>query len=112
MNHPRPVLTIAAAAVRIAVRVQPRAGRTRVAGRRGDRLQLQVTAPPVEGAANAAVVELIAEWLGVPRRTVAIVQGQSGRDKLVEVASGDPPGLARRIEAALAGCVDTGNRAD
>jgi len=106
------VLTTTAGAVRIAVRVQPRSARNRIAGRRGDRLRVQVTAPPVEGAANTAVVDVIAAWLEVPRRTVTIVQGHSGRDKLVEVASDDPGALARRIETAAAGCVDMVNRAD
>ena len=106
------MLTTTAGAVRIAVRVQPRSARNRIAGRRGDRLRVQVTAPPVEGAANAAVVEAIAAWLEVPRRTVSIVQGHSGRDKLVEVATADPEALGRRIEAAVAGCVDMANGAD
>jgi len=106
------VLTTAAGVVRIAVRVQPRSARNRVAGRRGDRLQVQVTAPPVEGAANAAVIEVLAAWLDVPRRTVSIAHGHTGRDKLVAVATDDPAGLARRIEAAAGGCVDMGNPAD
>ena len=97
------MLTRIAGALRIAVRVQPRSARSRIAGRHGDRLRVQVTAPPVEGAANAAVIELIAGWLEVPRRTVSIVQGHAGRDKVVEVATDDAAGLARRIETALGG---------
>jgi uncharacterized protein (TIGR00251 family) len=97
------VLTTTPSAVRIALRVQPRSAHDRVAGRHGDRLKLQVTAPPVEGAANAAVIALVARWIGVPRRTVTIAQGQAGRDKLVEVASDDPQTLARRIEALVDG---------
>ncbi len=95
------MLTVTATAVRIAVRVQPRSSRDRVVGPHAGALKVRVTAPPVEGAANQAVIELLAEWLAVPRRSVAIVQGQSGRDKVVEVASDDPAGLARCIEAAV-----------
>ncbi len=106
------MLTTTTGAVRIAVRVQPRSPRDRIAGRRGDRLRVQVTAPPVAGAANAAVIELVATWLDVPRRTVSIVQGQAGRDKVIELATDDPAGLTRRIETAVGGCVDMRNRAD
>jgi uncharacterized protein (TIGR00251 family) len=105
------VLTVTPGAVRIAVRVQPRGSRIRVIGRRGDRLGVQVTAPPVEGAANTAVIALIADWLNVPRGAVSIVHGHTGRDKLVEIATRDPAGLADRIGSAL-GCVDSANRAD
>lgn len=103
------MLTITASAVRVAVRVQPRSARDRVVGLHGGALKVQVAKPPVDGAANQAVIELLAEWLGVPRRSVAIVQGKSRRDKVVEVASDDPVGLARQIQAAGTagtGCVD------
>jgi uncharacterized protein YggU (UPF0235/DUF167 family) len=64
-------------------------------------LKVQVTAPPVEGAGNRAVVDLLSEWLGVPRRSVAVLRGQSARDKLVEVVSEDPEGLARMIRGRV-----------
>lgn len=102
-----PVLTVGRGEVRLTLRVQPRAGRDRVVGRQGEAVKVQVAAPPVEGAANAAVVALIARWLEVPRRTVEVVQGARGRDKVVAIAAGDPTALARRIAARLAGCVDT-----
>jgi uncharacterized protein (TIGR00251 family) len=73
-------------AVRFAVRVQPRASRTGVEGVHGDALKVRVNAPPVDGAANEAVVEVLAEALGVPRRAVRIVAGESSRSKVVEVA--------------------------
>ena len=95
------MLTLTPTGVRIAVRVQPRAARTRIVGRQGAALRVQVAAPPVGGAANAAVVEVLAAWLGVPRRTVALVRGVSGRDKVIAVDAADPAALAARI-AALA----------
>ena len=91
------MLTITATAVRIAVRVQPRAGRDRVVGAHGGALKVQVSAPPVEGAANQAVIIVLAEWLGVPRRSVAVLRGHSGRDKLIEIVSDDPQALAIAI---------------
>lgn len=101
------MLTVGRSEVRLTVRVQPRAGRSRVAGRHGEALKLQVAAPPVDGAANAAVIALLAAWLGVPRRAVRLAHGERGRDKVVAIAAADPVALARRIEALLAGCVDS-----
>ena len=101
------MLTVGRSEVRLAVRVQPRAARSRVAGRHGEALKLQGAAPPVDGAANAAVIELLADWLGVPRRDLRLAHGERGRDKVVAIAAADPAALARRIEALLAGCVDS-----
>jgi uncharacterized protein (TIGR00251 family) len=71
------------------VLVQPRARRAEVGPVVGDggseRLRVAVTAPPVEGAANAAVVEALAAAFGVPRRAVAIVRGETGRRKTVRI---------------------------
>jgi uncharacterized protein (TIGR00251 family) len=68
------------------VLVQPRASRTRVAGEHGGRLKIQLAAPPVEGEANAALVEFLAEPLGVRKADVTIVRGGSGRRKTVRAA--------------------------
>lgn len=72
-------------AVRFSVRVQPRSSRTGVEGVHGDALKVRVNAPPVDGAANESVVEALAEALGVSRRAVRIVSGESSRTKIVEV---------------------------
>lgn len=72
-------------AVRFAVRVQPRASRAGVEGVHGDALKVRVNAPPVDGAANESVVEVLEEALGVPRRCIRIVSGGSSRSKVVEV---------------------------
>lgn len=72
-------------AARIAVRVQPRASRTELAGAYGDAVKIRVAAPPVDGAANAELVAFLAKRLGVPKSSVRIVRGEGGRDKLVEV---------------------------
>jgi hypothetical protein len=102
------VLTLTPTALRIAVRVQPRSRRNRVVGGQGGVLRVQVTAPPVDGAANQALVELLADWLGVPRRSVTVIRGQMARDKLVEVVCDDPRRLARAVE----GRVDNPQAAD
>jgi uncharacterized protein (TIGR00251 family) len=94
----------APAAVRLRIHLQPRAARDRIVGRHGDAIKVQVRAAPVAGAANAALVELLADTLAVPRRSIRILHGASGREKLVEVHSADPAGCRRRLEEILNGC--------
>jgi uncharacterized protein (TIGR00251 family) len=72
--------------VRFAVHVQPRASRTEVAGVHGDALKVRLQAAPVEGAANAALIALLAEVLGVPERGVTILGGATARLKRVAIA--------------------------
>lgn len=81
-------------AVRFSVRVQPRSSRSGIDGVHGDALRVRVNAPPVEGAANEAVVEVVAKALGVPRRSVSIVSGQGSRSKVVEVRGVDVASVA------------------
>ena len=66
--------------------VKPRASRSRVVGVRGGALEVAVTAPPVDGQANAEVVRVVAKYFGVKRRAVEIVSGEGARTKLVSVA--------------------------
>lgn len=67
------------------VRVIPRARRTECAGFRDDVLVIRVAAPPVEGAANDALVEFFASALHVPRRAVRILSGDRGRRKRISI---------------------------
>jgi uncharacterized protein (TIGR00251 family) len=69
----------------IDVRVIPRAGKSGIAGRRGDALLVRLHAAPVDGAANAELVEVLAESLGVPKRAVSIVSGERSRRKKVKI---------------------------
>jgi uncharacterized protein (TIGR00251 family) len=86
-------------AVRIAVRVVPRAHRDAIVGVQGDALRVSLAAAPVDGAANAALVQLVARALGVPRSAVAIVQGERGRQKVLEVQGVDAATVRARIAA-------------
>ncbi|HEX4735583.1 MAG TPA: DUF167 domain-containing protein [Thermoleophilaceae bacterium] len=73
----------------LAIRVQPRAKRTEVAGEREGAVVIKVNAPPVDGRANAAVCKLIAQRLGVPARDVRVVRGEKARDKVVRIEGVD-----------------------
>lgn len=86
-------------ALELAVRVQPRASRTRVVGEHDGMLKIQLAAPPVDGEANAALLEFLAKELGVPRRQVTLAAGDTSRRKRVRVE-----GLgAAAVEAVMSG---------
>lgn len=83
--------------VRVALHVQPRAASTELAGRHGAAYKLRISAPPVDGAANDAVVVFLARLLGVARRDVRIVAGATSRQKMVRIAGVD----TARVRAAF-----------
>ena len=87
-------------AVIISVRVIPRAGRSGVAGVRGDALLVRLHAPPIDGAANLELIEVIAEALAVPRRAVSIASGDRSRQKRVRVEGIDAATAASRLSSA------------
>ena len=72
-------------AVTFAIKLVPRASRNQVSGIEGDAIKIRLHAPPVEGKANAALIEFLAEILGVRRAQIEIVSGQTSRHKLVRV---------------------------
>jgi len=67
------------------IRVIPRASKSGIAGMRGDAVLVRLHAAPVDGAANAELIEVLADVLGVPKRAVSIVAGERGRQKRVRV---------------------------
>jgi uncharacterized protein (TIGR00251 family) len=77
--------------------VLPRASRDGLGGIRNGALVVRLTAPPVEGAANAALVRFLARALDLPAGAVTLVRGDRGRDKLVRVAGLDVPALLERL---------------
>ena len=79
------MIASAADGVLIDVRVIPRAGRSEVAGIRGGAVLIRLNAPPVDGAANTALIELLAEVLAVSRRDISIASGATSRHKRVKV---------------------------
>ncbi|NPC76402.1 YggU family protein [Corallococcus exiguus] len=86
---PAPWLKAVQTGVELTVLVQPRASRTKVVGEHDGQLKIQLAAPPVDGEANAALVEFIAKTLGVPRRQVTLVAGDTSRRKRLRVEGVD-----------------------
>lgn len=72
--------------VRVTVRVQPRAAANALVGVHGSAIKVRLTAPPVDGAANAALRQFLAEAFRIPLRAVTIVSGAGSRTKVVELA--------------------------
>jgi uncharacterized protein (TIGR00251 family) len=78
-----------------AIHVQPGARRSEVAGLHGERLKVRIAAPAIDGRANDALVEFVADRLGVPNARVTVVKGERARAKLVAVSGDcDPARLA------------------
>lgn len=82
------------------MRVVPGAKRDEVVGRHGDAWKVRVAAPPERGAANDAVVRLLASVLSVDRRAVAVVSGHGARDKMVELAGLSGAEVESRLASA------------
>lgn len=71
--------------VLLAIKLQPRASKNEIGEPLGDELRIKVTAPPVDSAANEALLRLLAETLDCPRSKVELVRGQTSRHKLVKI---------------------------
>ena len=80
-----PPISPTATGVLLRFRVQPRASREEISGVTADAIRLRLTAPPVDGTANDALVRFLAARLKVPRSAVELVSGRTGRTKLVAV---------------------------
>lgn len=89
------------ASVTFAVRAQPRSSREAIEGVREGALRVALTAPPVEGEANAALVALLSKVLGVPKRDVTVIAGTANRSKRVRVSGLTPELVRARLAAAI-----------
>jgi uncharacterized protein (TIGR00251 family) len=88
--------------MRLDIRVTPRASRSRIDGVRDGRLIVRVTAPPVDSAANAAVIALLAAALDVPKRQISIAHGETSRNKSVEITGLSDEQVRARLQLAMA----------
>jgi len=85
----------------LSLRVIPRASKSGITGRRGDAIVVRLAAPPVEGAANDALIDFLSKAFGRPRRDITIVSGQKSRDKRVFIEGITDADLAARLSAIL-----------
>ena len=83
--------------VNFAVKVHPRAKKNAITGEVGDALKVALTAPPVDGKANAACIEFFAKLLKVPRSSVTIASGQSSRNKVIRVTGLSAEEVRKRL---------------
>ena len=83
------------------VRLTPKGGRNALVRREGDVLYARVAAPPVDGAANRALIALLAETLDIARSRITFQSGQTSRDKVLRVEGLDADTLSARLEAVL-----------
>jgi uncharacterized protein len=90
-------IRVTAAGVTFAVKVQPRAKKNAIIGEVGDALKLALIAPPVNGRANEACVEFLANLLEVPRSSITIASGETSRRKVIRVAGLSTDETRRRI---------------
>jgi len=92
-----PPITPTPTGSRLHLRVQPRASRNEVLGLQGNAIRVRLTAPPVDGAANDALMRFLAERLGVGRGAMTLVSGHHGRSKVLEVAGVNPEEARLRL---------------
>jgi len=81
----------------LAVRVIPRSARDEIVGTHGNALKIRLNAPPVDGKANARLIQFLGERLGAPPSRIQIIRGQTGREKQVLVTGLRPEELRRRL---------------
>ncbi len=84
-----------------AVKVHPRARKNEITGTVGDALKLALTAPPVEGKANQAVIDFFAEFFDIPRSSVTIASGETSRNKVIRVSGISAMQVRQRLSATL-----------
>jgi uncharacterized protein (TIGR00251 family) len=85
---------------RITVSVSPRARRNEIVGRHGEGWKIRIAAPPERGRANRALIQVLAEALGIARAGIVIEAGHGSRQKIVEIAELEAPEVERRLDAA------------
>ncbi len=86
--------------MRIQVRVIPRSSKNSIVWEEGA-LKVRLTAPPVDGAANEALIALLAEHLGLPKRSISIVRGATSRQKTVEIVGMTVEAVEQKFRGVL-----------
>jgi uncharacterized protein len=110
MSEVTDLYDVADDAVVLRVHVSPGAGRTAVTGRHGDAIKVRVAAPPVDGRANAALVEFLATEFALKAADVSLVAGATSRTKRFRLAGLDPDAADTALERLLAAVGSGGQR--
>jgi len=84
-------------AIRLHIRVQPRASRTEISGEHGHELKIRVASPPVDGEANEELCRYIAKKLGVAKSRVVLIAGSSSKSKVLEVVGVEGAAVKRAL---------------
>jgi uncharacterized protein (TIGR00251 family) len=92
-----PYLKVQDGVVLLHVKVQPRASRNAIGDVLGDELKIQITAPPVDSAANQALLEFLAERLECPRRSIQLVRGATSRHKVIALSGLPAEAIAGKL---------------
>jgi len=85
--------------ITFSVKVQPRARKNAITGTVGDALKLALTAPPVEGKANQAVIEFLADFFEIPRSSITIASGASSRLKVIRISGANLQSLKEHLRS-------------
>jgi uncharacterized protein (TIGR00251 family) len=83
--------------VYLSVKLQPRASKNEIGGPLGDELKISVTAPPIDSAANQALIDLLADALDCPRGSIQIVKGQTSRRKTIFISGKSADEIGRTL---------------
>ena len=84
-----------------AVRLHPRAKKNAITGTLGDALKISLTAPPIEGRANLACIEFLADLLKLPRSSITIAAGQASRNKLIRISGVSAADVEARLRPVV-----------
>ena len=82
------------------LRLQPRGGRDQVMGERDGAVLIRISAPPVDGKANAALIAFVAKTIGVPKSAVTIIRGETSRNKVIRVEGRAPADVRTALLSA------------
>jgi uncharacterized protein (TIGR00251 family) len=94
-------LTVTGDSITFAVRVQPRSSKSGVVGELDGALKIRLAAPPVDGEANEELIRLLAKLFGAPRLRIAILSGQTSKNKIVRVSGISVEDVERILAATL-----------
>ena len=99
MRSDPPVVRQDGADVLLTVHVQPRASQNLLVSELPDRITLRLTAPPVEGAANAACRAFLAAWLDLPKSRILVLRGETARRKVIRIRNGEASQILARLQS-------------